>query len=83
MTSRFFFLVLVFLLLPFVAFAQEGTAIATETPTWVAPVLTVLGAIAGSAWLSPFVKSNKWWMKIVDALAGNWLAARNSRIANQ
>jgi len=48
---------------------------------WEQIVIGILGVISGSAWLSPFVSSEKPWMKIIDALAGNWLKARNDREA--
>jgi hypothetical protein len=69
-----FFLVL---LLPIAAFAQEAAPVVAEEPTWVPIVISVLGAIAASGFLSTFLKSGSWWMKIIDAIALNWGKARN------
>jgi hypothetical protein len=40
-------------------------------------VIAILGAVVASGALSTVVKSNSWWMRIIDALALNWGKARN------
>jgi len=73
----FLTILFVFLFLPFVAFAQDAAAAAPADPQWVGLVIAGLGAIAGSSFISAFVSSDRWWMRIIDALALNFLKARN------
>jgi hypothetical protein len=72
-----FFALFLFVVLfgPLVAFAQEAAAPAE--PSWLPLVITLLSAVAGSSFLSTFLKSGSWWMKIIDAVALNWGKARN------
>lgn len=78
MLYRLFLFLVLFLFLPFIAFAQEGAATATSTdPAWLPLVTGLLALVAGSGLLSTFVKSGSWWMKIIDAIALNWGKARN------
>jgi nitrate/nitrite transporter NarK len=66
----------IFLILPIVAFAQEVVEVAAE-PAWLPLVISLLAAVAGSSFLSTFLKSGSWYMKIIDAIALNWGKARN------
>ena len=50
---------------------------AAAEPPWLPLVLSLLGAVAGSGFLSTFISSDRWWMKIIDVLAFNWGKARN------
>ena len=62
---------------PTLGLAQDAGVPVSADPPWLALVLTVLGAIAGSGFLSTFLSSNSWWMKILDAVALNFGKARN------
>jgi hypothetical protein len=59
------------------AIAAEGT-VTLDLWTLVMMVLTPL-VPAVMAHFSAFVSSNRPWMKIVDLIAGNYLAARNDQ----
>ena len=41
-------------------------------------IIAILGAVVASGALSTVVSSNRWWMRLIDALALNWGKARNS-----
>jgi hypothetical protein len=44
---------------------------------WANLIIAVLGAVTASGFVSTFVASGSWWMKIIDAIALNWGKARN------
>lgn len=72
--------IMIICLAPAVALAQigeppeEGSQIGSIV---VAILLPILSAISGASFISALVSSNKWWMTIIDAVALNWLKARN------
>ena len=73
-TMRYrFFLVIGLLLVAGPAFAQDA---ATAEPVWLNMVLGAMAALI-PAFLSTFVKSEGWIMKVIDAFAFNWGKARN------
>jgi len=56
--------------------AAEAPAVASD-PLWLPIVLSLLSTIGGASILSSFISSKRWWMKIIDAFAFNFLKARN------
>jgi len=69
-------IVVMLVLVPFAAFGQDVTTEAAD-PQWVGWVISALGVVGSASVVSAFVSSERWWMKLVDALAFNWLKARN------
>lgn len=76
--TLFLYLVLACLVFPAVGFAQDEGLVSTSVWTTIVGILIPLLAVAGgSSVISAFVSSDRPWMKLVDALAFNWLRARN------
>ncbi len=77
MLSFLWILFVVIVMVPALSLANgDAVEIVDPGPPWLPMLLSAIAALT-PALISTFIKSDFWWMKIVDAFAFNWGKARN------